>query len=617
MFPINSHRRWVLCLMVSVLVLVNAPPAVLASPSSSPLSQYEYGACSKAADKIALKDEIERHIRAVLENPDTPLDIDKIVEEKWSELGLDKVVDSEVRRIVIELDEREPYHEKLLSSWWAPKAEEYAQRVAKDAFTSPIFEDAMMDLSAVLGKEIADRLNTEIVRAASSGFRCLQEYAGAQYGERLYDRFGEEIKKTMPGSSTMPLAPVNPPGPEGVGITTLTLTVMAIVMPRIMEKLSERIVFRVAGKIVERVLGKGASSLIPLAGWVIAAGMLAFDLWEGGKGALPQIQDSLQSEDTKTRIRQEIAGAIREALPDQSNYIALSIASDLVDQWEKFCQEGDICSLVEKYPAFADFINGKSMEELEQIIELVKFFQEELGQTELNHAFDTGNFQRLLQHLPLILNVLRDSRDTDTALAWTELAGENLSRVVVLSIHRRTDPEEWTQTQLATLLDLPKAGDIDKLLSLSVEKRNVLLSLPLDAMQSLVVSCPLVALDTIAAQMLQPGHRPEIIAQDVVDCKWIDEQPTAIALTIARSSAPTVIEPTAPVTTGSHLSPYETPLQPSTQDSSPIDAGWPIATLLLVGMLLAGVFIGRRLSPKEETQRPQDVQPEKDSEELI
>lgn len=50
--------------------------------------------------------------------------------------------------------------------------------------------------------------------------------------------------------------------------------------------------------------------------------MFAFDLWEGGRGALPQIQEALQSEDTKIRIRQEIAEAIREELPDQSNYIA-------------------------------------------------------------------------------------------------------------------------------------------------------------------------------------------------------------------------------------------------------------------------------------------------------
>lgn len=98
---------------------------------------------------------------------------------------------------------------------------------------------------------------------------------------------------------------------------------------------------------------------------------------------------------------------------------------------------------------------------------------------------------------------------------------------------------------------LPKAGDIDKLLSLSVEKRNVLLSLPPDGMQSLVVSCPLLALDTLAAQMYPPPP-PRIIAQDVVECEWIDKQPIAVVPTTMLSPSLIMVVPTASTMVGTN-----------------------------------------------------------------
>lgn len=93
-----------------------------------------------------------------------------------------------------------------------PKAEEYADRVAKYVFTSPIFRDAIEELSVELGNELVDQLNAEVVHAASTGLLCLQEYAGAQYGERLYKRFGDVIKEAMP-SDKLTLGPI----PTGVG----------------------------------------------------------------------------------------------------------------------------------------------------------------------------------------------------------------------------------------------------------------------------------------------------------------------------------------------------------------------------------------------------------------
>ena len=77
-----------------------------------------------------------------------------------------------------------------------------------------------------------------------------------------------------------------------------------------------------AGRIVGRVLGRLGSSLIPWVGWLIGAGLIAWDIWDGSKGALPQIEQSLQSEEVKAAIRAEISDSVSESLDAEMAAIA-------------------------------------------------------------------------------------------------------------------------------------------------------------------------------------------------------------------------------------------------------------------------------------------------------
>ena len=83
----------------------------------------------------------------------------------------------------------------------------------------------------------------------------------------------------------------------GVGVIIATQ-----IAKRIVVELGETIADRVAGDLVVRVLGKAGTTLIPVAGWVVGAGLIVYDLYQSRDGAIPQIQERLKSSEVKSAI---------------------------------------------------------------------------------------------------------------------------------------------------------------------------------------------------------------------------------------------------------------------------------------------------------------------------
>jgi hypothetical protein len=380
-------------------------------------------------------------------------------------------------------------------------------------------------------------------------------------------------------------------------------------LPRLTREIGETIVGRIAGKIVERLFGKGASSLIPFVGWGIGIAMLAYDLWESGKGALPQIREAMKSEEAKAQIRAEVTEAVKESLPDQVDAVAYQIAVTLVDEWEHFCAGySDICQLQDENPTFAELVKETKLEELDTIRKLLSVYQEKLGQQELMTAIASGGFSKILasvldfekshpevqipggndrpplEHV-LIIRLLLDTHSTEDALAWAKLAGDMPDRLVLYGIHLSTVPETWTPEQLALILALPKGNDIEKVLTLTADQRDILLSLPADQVMALLEVCQPELLAVLTGQMLLPGSPPEAIAQGALDdCRW-EEEVAIVPPTATFALAPT---PT-------HIAPVITPAPPSSPQFPtlpPLDPRWSIIAFLSICILLEVGYIG-------------------------
>lgn len=578
---LKGWRSWLVLLWIVSLIFSAAPAAAAPSMQRSPGGQYTIGNCNRV-ERGQLRNEIEAHVLAVLQNEAKPFDVDAIVGRAWTELQMDAAIDAEVARAVDALMQSEDYFNRLLSGWWPEKAEEYAERVANDAFGSPTFRAKLDALSAAIGREVAKQVEAQFAQAASVALLCLQAYVGERYSQAFFELFAGRVQQE---TQALSLDPLSAPTSAALVDHRLALTGVAAIVAtqlihRLSVKLSEKLAQRVAGRIVGRILGRAGSSFIPIAGWVVGIGLIVYDLWEGGQGALPQIQEALQSEEVKQKIRQEIADAVRDDLPEQASMIALETAASLIEQWQGFCDAyAYVCMVAEENADFRRLLQETTLDELEAVANLVNFYMRQLGRAELDRALADGSLGLLLTAPEAALTILSETYSTAETLAWVQLAGDALARVAAWGVHRRARPEEFTPATFAAFISLPKEEMAQKLLALSAEKRSALLKLPQETLIQLLEVQPVADLDWLAGYLLLPDQ-PQ--AQEVVTEVVEGRLAVGDLRNPAPLRSPTIVPPSSP----SPVTGVADAGEPVVESVSPTtNFGFP-SPLLLVGLLL-------------------------------
>jgi len=585
----DPRRRRIGIVFLALALVLSVAPAHAAPVRQQAGGEYTVGDCSRI-DRTQLRNEIEAHVLTVLQNDVTSFDVDAIVDRAWADLQMDAVVDAEVARAVDDVLNNEDYLNRLISGWWGEKAQEYAERVANDAFGSPTFRVRLDELSATIGTEVARQVEAQFAQAASVALLCLQAYVGEYYSDSFFSLFAERVQAE---TETLHLDPLAAPEVGALMNHPLALagvgTILATqLVSRLSQKLGQRIAQRVAGKVVGRILGKAGSSFIPIAGWIIGIGMIVYDLWEGGQGALPQIQEGLQSPEVKQKIRAEIADAVKDDLPEQASLIALETAVSLTEQWQGFCGTYEyVCLVAEQNDGFRRMLQEVPLDELGSVAALVNFYMRELGRAELDAALADGSLIRLLTMPDAALTLLRETHSTATTMAWSDLATEHLDRVAGWGVHRQAVPADFTSTTLDALLALGDAALAQKLLALPADKRTALLDLPCDVLARLVAVEPIADLDWLAGYLLLPGQQPQVIAKEVVEGK--------ITVADLREPARQATSATVQVSLTGTLVPVSTGLPTAETDepSNHLLAIWLIL-LLLVGAAGAGGVLWQR-----------------------
>lgn len=608
---VNNRRvyRALIMLLIGVLIFAGAP--VFAAPplQTGAGRQYTVGDCSRI-DPSQLRSEIEAHVSTVLQNEAAPIDIDAIVDRAWIVVGMDAAIDFEVASAVDSVRTSEDYLNRLLSGWWGEKAEEYAERIANDAFGSPGFRAKLEELSAAVGADVAKQIEAQFAQAASVALLCLQAYVGEQYSDTFFSLFAKQVQQE---TQVLELDPLQAPSVSALTDHRLALAGVGTIIAtqliyRLSQKLGEKLAQRIAGRVVGRILGRAGSSFIPIAGWVVGIGMIVYDLWEGGEGALPQIQEGLQSEEVKLKIRQEIADAVRDDLPEQASLIALETAVSLTEQWQGFCGVHDyVCQIAEENANFRRLLQEVTLDELESVAGLVSFYMRQLGRAELDRALADGSLSLLLTIPDAAFTILSETYSTAETLAWATLAGDDLGLVVDWGIHRRAEPGEFNQADFAALLGLG-AGGVQKLLALPVEKRQVLLTLPADPLVKLVDEQTVNDLDWLAGYLLppdaqavaqataQPGSETPAAAP-VVPTVALDALAVVRDVAEGRVSVEALRRPPGAAVTEPAAAPTLLPIEdaatssPAAQDSGAATVLWVLLVVVIVGGAGAGGMI--------------------------
>lgn len=453
-------------LLVVALLWLHLPMHVYAQTTPS---DYTFGDCS-TVDQEQLRTEIEQVAHEVLTGDSAKIDIDAIVMRQWVGLRVDDSIDQEVQRAIDKVYVNEGYWSRLWSGWSAQKAEEFATQIANDAFGSEGFAVTINALSVAIAQEISREIEADFARAASAAFLCMKAYVGDNYSGTLFSAFEgkvsaevDQVDVTATGNVDVTALDVHQKALGGVGVIIVTE-----LSRRIAIRLSEKIAERVAGKIVGRIIGRAGSSLIPVAGWVIGLGLIVWDLWEGGNGALPQIQDALQSEEVKAKVRQEVADSIKDGLPEEVSIVSLEIAVNLVEDWNRFCDNNRaVCTLAEDSSTFQDILDYTPLDQVGKLVNLVTIFIDAIGRSELERAVDDGQFEKLLLLPEEAFTILGATQSVDTTLAWAELAGDRLTKVAEFQLYTTKTPEEFTPELLRALLNLEDSTVAGKVLPLT------------------------------------------------------------------------------------------------------------------------------------------------------
>ncbi len=467
--------RLLLANLVAIL-LATAWPAHDGYAQETPPG-YTFEEC-ESIEEAALRDELNQITQTIFVNGSDQVDVGALVDRTWIVLDLDGTIDREVEAAVQAIYRDESYWSRFWSGWSADKAEEFTTHIANDAFGSEGFRTQITSLSAQVADALAEEMTVISARSASSALLCVQSFVGDSYSDTMAALFEADISQQVGEidlanveANVVPLLQSHTRSLAGIGV---------IIGSQIAKRLAQKVAQRIAGKVVGRVLGKAATSIIPIAGWVIGGGLIIWDLIEGGRGALPQIQNSLQEESVKTTIRREITVTVEEELRREMPEIARTVSNDVYSSWLDFKRKyTQVLGLADENPQFRTLIEDVTAEEVGKLATLVVTVEESVGHEGLLATIDDGQLAQLFYLPQSAYEILRTTANPGLVLAWADLAGANLDQVVATELYKVSTPESFTDgAEIEAILALNSKDAVLDVMLLSRIERDVLLALP-------------------------------------------------------------------------------------------------------------------------------------------
>ena len=473
-FPV---RGLIGALFLGVLGTILTPRSGAAQTSNARYT-YSFEDCD-SSNEAQLRDELNRLAqKAIVIDPDS---VKRIVDLQWAQSRMGELIDREVDRAVDEVSQDENYLSRLWSTWSPGKARELARRVADRTFNSPAFQEAMGSYSLVISDDLVAELKVASERSASAALRCMNAHIEGKYSRSLVELFNGALNEEFGSGDFGGTAPVTPSivAEHTRAFGGLGVIVGAYLGRSLVRRLVAGLTKRIAGRIAGRAIGRGAASILPVVGWVLGAGLIVWDLVEGGRGVFPQIEKALKAEEAKLSIRKQIATVSLEELERELPGIARQLAEDLFAAWQKLKQQiQQLLRLAEENTDFKRILKQVPTNRIGGLSEQVDLYIELFGRNGLNESLANGGFEKFFSLPDGAIEVLRESKSEQTVFAWIKLSGEAFRNVVELEIFRYRDPESITEDELKVLVALDDKELVADLLVFETDIAEALLRLP-------------------------------------------------------------------------------------------------------------------------------------------
>ncbi len=469
-------RRWLLLLPIAFLLATFVPAKIARAQANSPNS-YTIQECDQVKESN-LRDELNRITQSVFAEEQGGMDVSAIVDRNWNSLNLDATVDAAVESATERVMKETGLWERVISGWSPSKAEELTKKVATNAFDSPDFREAFDLLSLNITDDVVNEIRLMTAKSASSALLCVQTFVGDIMSPTMAAVLEVEIQARLseiqfPEDEDLNLLDIVRANPN------LTGGVALIIGTQIARTLGKQLAQKIAGRVAGRILARVGSAVIPLVGWVIGAGLIAWDLFNAKDGSLPQIRDALQDPEVKEEIQKQVTEKVSNELRIELPQLARSVSNEVYNQWQEFRENySRVLELAQASLRFQSILDNTPVEMVKTLAELVALTEEKLGTEGLVNLIDTGQFERILSLPVEALEIFRVTGDAEVVIAWADLAGELIVKVFELELYRVASTSDFRdRADLEAVIAMEDAELIQKLMLLDRKERDTLLGL--------------------------------------------------------------------------------------------------------------------------------------------
>jgi hypothetical protein len=435
--------------------------------------------CNSLSD-AEVQDKIRALASAGLKTELESINYIELVNTYWSKTNAASRIDSAVDAAVAAVRSDTSWFDRAYSKYSPNSAERYAKAIADKAYNSEVFKSAIENLATAVATDAGARIEQATRKLSNPVLECVQAALRSRYGAAVAQAFATDALNKIETANT--------PG-VSIGTTEFVMQhpdaisgVLIIVTREVIAKIAQSIGSRIAGVIASRLVGLIAGG--------IGVVLIAKDVYEAGDGSFPVIAEQMKSDKTKAVIKDEIGKSLQADITAQAGAIAEQAADRIYSLWADFKQKYyRLFALGAKDPGFLEYLkNFSSFEKLGRLAQLVDIVNASEGEPRVFARVADGSLNKALTDLDDNgLKIAAEQKSLQKALQWTAAAGDALPRAVELGLYRWLSPEEVSAENLRKILSLSDKDSIARLANMEPRARDVILDLPGDLTQRLVL----------------------------------------------------------------------------------------------------------------------------------
>ncbi|WP_246274405.1 hypothetical protein [Hyphomicrobium sulfonivorans] len=460
-----AHARRPLSLLLAIAIAAGP----VAPAFADPLSRAEYEAC-QAQDEAAFRKTIQGISVRALKAGIAGVDYHAAVRDQWRRIGMDGIIDTRVDLAVEEVRQQTSWANLLQSLANQQKAQELATAVAERVYRSDAMKGALEQLAVGVGNEIGRQMEFASEDATEPALACLKAFVGARYGETaaraVVGDAGQGIT-VDPGKGAADISAGSVLKENSGGIAGAAVLLM------------RRQLANMAGRVGQRIVGAVLARLVAVVAGGVGLVLVAKDIWDLRNGVLPIIATEMKSPDIKAKVQEALADSFSEQISIHVQEIGAATADRIIEIWRDFRNaHAEALNLAERNPQFRTFLDSVPPARMARLDEVIALTLAAEGESGLLHRLDDGTLATAVKSLPdPAMEIARQVRSIDAGLKWSVLAGDQLPKVIALSLYRRTTPDQISQPDLRRLLSLNDQLAIVRLAGIGQADRDTLLQL--------------------------------------------------------------------------------------------------------------------------------------------